>query len=130
MDYSNFSNIFSYFFSWAYVQTPLKRIIHNGSGRIRYNLSFKCPRCHKLFRKKSVKFTIFTTKMGFKMKDRETKEILDYDRTHLWHPYTSMKQPLSVFHAVRADGVHIELSDGRRIVDGMSSWWSGDPRIQ
>ena len=58
------------------------------------------------------------------MKDRETKEILDYDRTHLWHPYTSMKQPLSVFHAVRADGVHIELSDGRRIVDGMSSWWS------
>ena len=47
--------------------------------------------------------------MGFKMKDRETKEILDYDRTHLWHPYTSMKQPLSVFHAVRADGVHIEL---------------------
>ena len=35
-----------------------------------------------------------------------------------------MKQPLSVFHAVRADGVHIELSDGRRIVDGMSSWWS------
>lgn len=62
--------------------------------------------------------------MGFKMKDRETKEILDYDRTHLWHPYTSMKQPLSVFHAVRADGVHIELSDGQRIVDGMSSWWS------
>ena len=58
------------------------------------------------------------------MKDRETKEILDYDRTHLWHPYTSMKQPLSVFHAVRADGVHIELSDGQRIVDGMSSWWS------
>ena len=58
------------------------------------------------------------------MKDRETKEILDYDRTHLWHPYTSMKQPLNVFHAVRADGVHIELSDGRRIVDGMSSWWS------
>ena len=35
-----------------------------------------------------------------------------------------MKQPLSVFHAVRADGVHIELSDGQRIVDGMSSWWS------
>ena len=24
MDYSNFSNIFSYFFSWPYVQTPLK----------------------------------------------------------------------------------------------------------
>ena len=43
MDYSNFSDIFSYFFSWPYVQTPLKRIIHNGSGRIRYNLSFKRP---------------------------------------------------------------------------------------
>ena len=43
------------------------------------------------------------------MKERQTKEILSYDRKHLWHPYTSMSDPLRVFHAVRAEGVRIEL---------------------
>ena len=58
------------------------------------------------------------------MKERQTKEILSYDRKHLWHPYTSMSDPLRVFHAVRSEGVRIELADGRQLIDGMSSWWS------
>ena len=58
------------------------------------------------------------------MKERQTKEILSYDRKHLWHPYTSMSDPLRVFHAVRAEGVRLELADGRQLIDGMSSWWS------
>ena len=58
------------------------------------------------------------------MKERQTKEILSYDRKHLWHPYTSMSDPLREFHAARAEGVRIELADGRQLIDGMSSWWS------
>ncbi|MDO5059077.1 MAG: adenosylmethionine--8-amino-7-oxononanoate transaminase [Neisseria sp.] len=49
---------------------------------------------------------------------------LDFDRRHIWHPYTSLTAPLPVYPAVRAQGVYIELADGRRLVDGMSSWWA------
>lgn len=47
----------------------------------------------------------------------------DFDRRHIWHPYTSVIDPLPVYPAVRTEGVYIELADGRRLVDGMSSWW-------
>lgn len=52
------------------------------------------------------------------------RELLDYDRAHVWHPYTSATRALTCYPVVRAEGVHIQLMDGRRLIDGMSSWWS------
>jgi adenosylmethionine-8-amino-7-oxononanoate aminotransferase len=47
----------------------------------------------------------------------------DFDRDHLWHPYTSMTAPLPTYEVASAQGVRIRLRDGRELVDGMASWW-------
>jgi adenosylmethionine---8-amino-7-oxononanoate aminotransferase len=50
-------------------------------------------------------------------------ELLALDRAHVWHPYDSMpgsRQPLVV---TSAEGVRLQLADGRELVDGMASWW-------
>ncbi|MDC9592500.1 adenosylmethionine--8-amino-7-oxononanoate transaminase [Xenorhabdus sp. IM139775] len=53
-----------------------------------------------------------------------TPSDLEFDQRHIWHPYTSMTHPLPTYPVVSAGGVELVLSDGRKLVDGMSSWWA------
>lgn len=46
------------------------------------------------------------------------------DRAHVWHPYTSFTNPGMVTQVSHAQGVNLHLTDGRVLIDGMSSWWS------
>lgn len=56
--------------------------------------------------------------------DLSAAELLQLDNAHIWHPYTSFTQPAPVIPVTSAHGVYLELTDGRRLIDGMSSWWS------
>lgn len=53
-----------------------------------------------------------------------TNSDLVFDQCHIWHPYTSMSHPLPCYPVEAAVGVELHLADGRRLVDGMSSWWA------
>lgn len=46
----------------------------------------------------------------------------DFDKQHLWHPYTNALNPLPTYPVVSASNYHIHTTSGR-LIDGMSSWW-------
>ena len=63
-------------------------------------------------------------------------ERLKVDRAHAWHPFTQeselAKWPPVPIHG--AEGCDLLLGDGRRVLDGISSWWTnlhghGHPKL-
>ncbi len=53
----------------------------------------------------------------------ELDQLLAIDRAHAWHPYTGTIDQDPVWPVRSAQGCLLHLSDGRALVDGMSSWW-------
>ncbi len=45
------------------------------------------------------------------------------DRACIWHPFTQMKTAPEPLPIVGGDGAYLITEDGRRVLDGISSWW-------
>jgi adenosylmethionine-8-amino-7-oxononanoate aminotransferase len=55
------------------------------------------------------------------------ERVLEYDKRHVWHPYTPMETYISEGDPLvvdRAEGVYLYDVDGREYIDGNSSWWT------
>ena len=50
-------------------------------------------------------------------------DALEFDKTHIWHPYASVANPPPVRLVESASGTKIRLKDGRTLIDAVSSWW-------
>ena len=57
-----------------------------------------------------------------------TRALADVDKTHLWHPFTPMREWCAEEHTplvlVRGEGAWLEDSNGQRYLDGNSSIWT------
>jgi adenosylmethionine-8-amino-7-oxononanoate aminotransferase len=49
---------------------------------------------------------------------------LEFEKKHVWHPYAPLEGAMPPYPVKSAQGVHLTLLDGRKLIDGMSSWWS------
>jgi len=45
------------------------------------------------------------------------------DRAVVWHPYTQARTAPPPVGVIRGEGVYLYTEDGRRLLDGISSWW-------
>jgi adenosylmethionine---8-amino-7-oxononanoate aminotransferase len=52
-----------------------------------------------------------------------TNKLSQRDLAAIWHPYTQMKVAPLPLPIVRGQGVYLYTEDGRRLLDGISSWW-------
>jgi adenosylmethionine-8-amino-7-oxononanoate aminotransferase len=52
-----------------------------------------------------------------------TRDLVARDRAVVWHPYTQMLTRPDPLPIVRGEGVYLYTADGRKLLDGTSSWW-------
>jgi adenosylmethionine-8-amino-7-oxononanoate aminotransferase len=54
----------------------------------------------------------------------EEAVVLERDRRHVWHPYTSLRNPDPPLVGVAAQDEFLWLANGRHVIDAISSWWT------
>ena len=59
----------------------------------------------------------------FFLRDSPVTDWTTFDRLHVWHPYTQMQTAPAPIPVASAEGMYLITPDGRRILDGISSWW-------
>ena len=67
----------------------------------------------------------------------ESNTLISRDLRHIWHSCSQMKDYLTFppLEVTGARGAWLQLADGRRVLDAISSWWCktlghGHPRLQ
>ncbi len=55
---------------------------------------------------------------------QEISELLERDGRYVWHPYSSLRPADAPLVTVAAQDEFLWLADGRRVIDGISSWWT------
>ena len=55
--------------------------------------------------------------------ERNSFNILDLDRQHVWHPFTQAQTAPDPIPIVSARGIRLYAQDGREFLDMVSSWW-------
>jgi adenosylmethionine-8-amino-7-oxononanoate aminotransferase len=53
-----------------------------------------------------------------------SQDLLAADRRCVWHPYTSLRPSAEPLPVVAAEAEFLQLADGRRVIDAISSWWT------
>jgi adenosylmethionine---8-amino-7-oxononanoate aminotransferase len=59
-----------------------------------------------------------------RMNAADAERCLEFDRQHVWHPYAGLPSDEPRYVVTGSEGVYLELADGRRLIDGVSSWWT------
>lgn len=62
--------------------------------------------------------------LGKSTTDNDLAIDFEFDKQHIWHPYTSMTNALPAFGVTSAKECLLTLDDGRQLIDGTSSWWA------
>ena len=54
---------------------------------------------------------------------QKTQQTLSDDNKYCWHPFTQHKTALTPINIIGARGSYLFTADGKKLFDGISSWW-------